>query len=705
MEDATRRRDKPRPSPQIVGGLLTKPGPSDRGERDRGGKDQSCSSSDRTAVAADADRSDGRDRRDANDDGGNKVVVTDPDDLIDSPDQRVLLVERSPRGFSSSPGGGGLGTGMRTKIMTPKAFQMKHPEASTSVAPKRLKLNQSSSKKASKQPKQAVLRPTRFSRLITSGILKDGEVIFYRSRSKELMLAGKVNASDGTILCGHCNQYVSTSVFEKHAGSNLKRPCQNIYTADGSNLQTLSDIVENKHVGRSSSSSSLQDPKKASNASSNTAGTLPGKRQRQPKKFHDFLDFPSPGKRQQQATQMQMTLDWNDDLCRVCSDGGELICCEGCPGAFHKECVGLSEIPEGDWFCPTCRCCICHKSHVSSKELDAAQSDGKKTEDASDALPPQPSCFKPLDRNTMLICDQCEREFHIKCIEQKRNILIERLPKGEWFCGGSCKSLNGSLKALCRRGEIDVGDGYSYTLLNGKSIKEAGRKLKASNKLTQGSLEYQLHERRKSLLKSCCDVLSECFLPLKDAKTQRNLLPLIVRGKVLPPHDFRGFRSFALLYQGDVVCVATIRVFSSSCAEMPFIAVPFKARGMGLARRTMQLLENTLRGMGVKNLILPALGEIKELWEQKFDFKQCTPDQRKHLLQYRILGFPGTSVMSKELGKPVEKKRKEVAIVSLLSKKVKTESPPVEVKKEKEVAIVSLLQEIARVIQKKEYAV
>jgi hypothetical protein len=47
----------------------------------------------------------------------------------------------------------------------------------------------------------------------------------------------------------------------------------------------------------------------------------------------------------------------NEDVCFKCFQGGYLICCDGCPAAFHLYCVDppLSEIPEGQWYCKECR--------------------------------------------------------------------------------------------------------------------------------------------------------------------------------------------------------------------------------------------------------------------------------------------------------------------------------------------------------------
>lgn len=48
--------------------------------------------------------------------------------------------------------------------------------------------------------------------------------------------------------------------------------------------------------------------------------------------------------------------DWNSDECCLCKMDGNLICCDGCPAAFHSRCVGVvsSMLPEGDWYCPEC---------------------------------------------------------------------------------------------------------------------------------------------------------------------------------------------------------------------------------------------------------------------------------------------------------------------------------------------------------------
>lgn len=47
--------------------------------------------------------------------------------------------------------------------------------------------------------------------------------------------------------------------------------------------------------------------------------------------------------------------DGNTDICVLCLGGGSLLCCDGCPAAFHMRCIGQAgALPEGEWLCPEC---------------------------------------------------------------------------------------------------------------------------------------------------------------------------------------------------------------------------------------------------------------------------------------------------------------------------------------------------------------
>ncbi|KAG8371012.1 hypothetical protein BUALT_Bualt13G0042800 [Buddleja alternifolia] len=48
--------------------------------------------------------------------------------------------------------------------------------------------------------------------------------------------------------------------------------------------------------------------------------------------------------------------DWNGEECYLCKMDGNLICCDGCPGAFRSRCVGVvsSQLPKGKLYSPEC---------------------------------------------------------------------------------------------------------------------------------------------------------------------------------------------------------------------------------------------------------------------------------------------------------------------------------------------------------------
>ncbi|KAL6009994.1 hypothetical protein ACLOJK_000425 [Asimina triloba] len=71
--------------------------------------------------------------------------------------------------------------------------------------------------------------------------------------------------------------------------------------------------------------------------------------------------------------------DPNSDECCLCRMDGSLICCDGCPAAYHSRCVGVAKdlLPEGDWYCPECVIDKHDGWQKSSKPLQGAELLGK----------------------------------------------------------------------------------------------------------------------------------------------------------------------------------------------------------------------------------------------------------------------------------------------------------------------------------------
>lgn len=65
--------------------------------------------------------------------------------------------------------------------------------------------------------------------------------------------------------------------------------------------------------------------------------------------------------------------DHHMEFCRVCKDGGELLCCDACPSSYHIHCLNppLPEIPNGEWLCPRCTVSFCYShSPTATRVID-----------------------------------------------------------------------------------------------------------------------------------------------------------------------------------------------------------------------------------------------------------------------------------------------------------------------------------------------
>jgi hypothetical protein len=111
----------------------------------------------------------------------------------------------------------------------------------------------------------------------------------------EVLLEGIVTR-DG-INCSCCGKVLSVLEFVAHAGGEVKKPYRNI-VVDGLDIDLLHCLT---NAWNKQSDSERQD----------------------------FFPISIEGD------------DPNDDTCGICGDGGNLICCDGCPSTFHMSCLGL----------------------------------------------------------------------------------------------------------------------------------------------------------------------------------------------------------------------------------------------------------------------------------------------------------------------------------------------------------------------------
>ncbi|PSC69844.1 oxidoreductase [Micractinium conductrix] len=154
--------------------------------------------------------------------------------------------------------------------------------------------------------------------LITSGLVADGELLRYKSKQGQLMGIGR--AREGGVEVDGTSKLLGYGQFEEHAGSKVRRPAEHTHTSSSRTLQGLQLMI-------------------ASDGGGSGGGRAQRKAAAEP--ALDLLE------------------DENDDLCHACGLGGHLLCCETCPAVYHPSCVGLQAPPDGDFYCPACRCTQC----------------------------------------------------------------------------------------------------------------------------------------------------------------------------------------------------------------------------------------------------------------------------------------------------------------------------------------------------------
>ncbi|KAF7822642.1 increased DNA methylation 1 isoform X1 [Senna tora] len=419
-----------------------------------------------------------------------------------------------------------------------------------------------------KDGKRYYLGPrTVLSWLIDNGIISLNDVIQYRNLKDNAVVKDGRITRDG-IICKCCSKLLALSEFKFHAGFRLNRPCLNLFMESGE-LFTLCLLQ---------AWSAEYKARKSGN---------------QAVKADDD--------------------DKNDDSCGLCGDGGELICCDNCPSAFHLACLSTQEIPEGNWYCPNCTCRIC-ENFVNDKEASGDY----------DALQ----------------CVQCEHKYHGKCLNGRDK--PEEEVSHTWFCDSRCQEVYSGLQS--RVGFVNhVADGFSWMLL--RCIHD----------------DQKVHSTQWLALKALCNtkiavaltIMEECFLSMVDPRTGIDMIPHVLYnwGSDFARLNFQGFYTVVLEKQDVLISVASIRVHGTTVAEMPLIATCSRYRRQGMCRLLVSAIEEMLVSLKVAKLVIAAIPDLVETWTKGFRFKPVSDIEKQRLNKINLMVFPGTVLLEKPLFK------------------------------------------------------
>ncbi|KAJ4979324.1 hypothetical protein NE237_010104 [Protea cynaroides] len=441
--------------------------------------------------------------------------------------------------------------------------------------------------------------------------LPEGTEVAYYARGQKLLEGYKKGFG---IFCRHCNSVVSASQFEAHAGwASRRKPYLHIYTSNGVSLHEWSI--------------SLSKDRKFSPKDS-------------------------------------------DDLCTICADGGDLLLCDGCPRAFHKDCVSLSSIPCDDWYCKYCQNMF-QREKVGVHNVNALAAGRVSGVDPFEQISQR--CIRIVKTSeaevggcalcrghgfsksgfgprTVLLCDQCEKEFHVGCLRDHKMADLKELPDGKWFCCTDCNRIHSALQKLLVRGPEKLPDSLSNIIK--KKYEEKGPEdgdLDVRWRVLSGKIACP---ETRLLLSKAVAIFHDRFDPIVDSTTGRDLIPSMVYGRNIRDQEFGGMYCAVLTANSSVVSAGMIRIFGTEVAELPLVATSSDKQGQGYFQSLFSCIERLLGFLRVEKLVLPAADEAESIWTEKFGFTKIAPDElSKMRRECQMMTFQGTSMLQKPVPK------------------------------------------------------
>ncbi|XP_078445515.1 uncharacterized protein LOC144714612 isoform X2 [Wolffia australiana] len=266
--------------------------------------------------------------------------------------------------------------------------------------------------------------------------------------------------------------------------------------------------------------------------------------------------------------------------CAVCGYKGKLVFCMRCPKAFHFVCLGLDSAKKVEWQCPYCKDEIISETPSKEGKPSVRVIRTPKTPSrvqCSLCRSRHFSCKDTFNDEIVLICDHCEKVFHVGCIRKSGLCDLKVIPAGDWFCSTSCSLINSALQKLSAGGTYCVPETVTRQLVN--KLKETG-----SIMGTEFSAKWQLlcgkvrSSKNKIMLSKVFDIFHRNFDPIMES-SGRDLIPAMIHGRNMGGYELEQMHCVMLSAESVVVSAAIIRVLGQEVAELPLAATKPEMQG------------------------------------------------------------------------------------------------------------------------------
>ncbi|KAG5615979.1 hypothetical protein H5410_015803 [Solanum commersonii] len=467
-----------------------------------------------------------------------------------------------------------------------------------------------------------------------SVVLPRAKVQYCVKKDGRLMAEGWITCAG--IKCKCCQKVYGISNFEVHAGSNYHRPSANIFLEDGRSLLDCQLQMKEKSIVRNM-------------------------RKRSP------------------LLKKCSHLGTNDNVCSVCHYGGELLLCDECPSSFHTGCLGMKvsfslslRFPMANGFAHHAVVkCVARADLIKTKTtlqtsvyLSVVSVSTSVRSSFDHFLCPYSSLYRIMWMFGIIDVDQLCTD-HARCVRDKGLQKLDCYPVGKWFCNKRCEQCRMQLTGrilkeflidcshvINPRAMLNESPLLSIEICLGIHQLLAKPVMVGIDILTWTLLKYVKPDdfdsdaakdefvlETYSKLGVALDVMHECFEPVEEPYTRRDLMEYVIfnRWSELNRLNFQGFYTVLLERNDEVITVATVRIYGEKVAEVPLVATRFQYRRLGMCRILMNELEkgaegrvvakdvsNKLMELGVERLVLPAAPTVLNTWTISFGFTMGT---------------------------------------------------------------------------------